>query len=279
MRVAPENVALLLRRYDGVAPYRELRAWGVSDHTVRRALAEGLVVKVRRGWLALPDADGHLVEAARAGVVLSCVTQAQRLQLWVQRDSGLHVAARPGSGSVDARAAVVHWRQPVVPRPAHSLVDPIENVLALVASCLPFEEALVIWESALRKDLVATEELRRLPLPPAARHVLAAARLWSDSGIESIARTRLRFLRLPITEQAWVLGKRVDLLIGDRLILEIDGATHTGTDRDKDIEFDARATLHGYHVIRVSYRQILEHWPQVQRLIMVAVAQGLHLAA
>ena len=279
MRVTPENVAVLLRRYDGVAPYRELRAWGISDHTVRRALADGLVVKVRRGWLALPNADSDLVAAARAGVVLSCVTQAQRLELWVQRDAGLHVAAPEGSGRLDAANATVHWRRPVVTRQPRTLVDPIENVLALVGDCLPFEQALIIWESALRKDLVTLDQLRKLRLSPNGRDLVAAARPWSDSGIETIARRRLRFLRSPIIEQAWVLGKRVDLLIGDRLILEIDGATHTGTERDRDIEFDARARLHGYHVIRVSYRQIIEEWPQVQRLIMVAVAQGLHLAA
>lgn len=278
MRVDPLRVPTILRRLGGVGSYGQLREWGVSDHTVRRALADRLVVKVRRGWLALPDADPHLVVAAREGVVISCVTQAHRLGLWVREQPGLHVAAPQGSGRVDL-AGVVHWARPVVPRPPGVLDDQIENVLALVANCQPFEEALATWESAMRKDLVSAAELSRLRLSPNARRLVELACPWSDSGLETIAVSRLRFLRLPMTVQASVLGRRVDLLIGNRLIVEIDGNTHTGPKRDRDIEFDARARLHGYHVIRVSYRQILDDWPAVQRLIMLAVAQGLHLAA
>ncbi|MGN8551212.1 UNVERIFIED_CONTAM: hypothetical protein OHV15_01330 [Microbacterium sp. SLM126] len=35
-------------------------------------------------------------------------------------------------------------------------------------------------------------------------------------------------------------------------------------------------TLRGYHVIRVTYGQVIEGWPDVQEQIMRAVAQGLH---
>ncbi len=34
----------------------------------------------------------------------------------------------------------------------------------------------------------------------------------------------------------------------------------------------------GFHVIRVGYTQIVGHWPEVQDVIMRAVAQGLHRA-
>lgn len=36
--------------------------------------------------------------------------------------------------------------------------------------------------------------------------------------------------------------------------------------------------LLGYHVIRVSYGQVMHGWPEVQEQIMQAVAQGLHRA-
>lgn len=35
----------------------------------------------------------------------------------------------------------------------------------------------------------------------------------------------------------------------------------------------------GYHVVRISYHQMMHEWPLVQDLIMRAVAQGLHLAS
>ncbi|HYP73948.1 MAG TPA: DUF559 domain-containing protein, partial [Microbacterium sp.] len=72
-------------------------------------------------------------------------------------------------------------------------------------------------------------------------------------------------------------GHRVDFLIGARLILQIDGGTHVGAQRDSDIRHDAQLMLLGYHVIRVGYDQVVGRWHEVQDLIMRAVAQGLHL--
>ena len=101
---------------------------------------------------------------------------------------------------------------------------------------------------------------------------------FADSGLESLAVPRLRWLQLPLRRQIWVFGHRVDLLIAERLVLQIDGAHHVGAQRDQDIAHDAELMLLGYHVIRVGYRQVVDHWEEVQDRIMRAVAQGLHLA-
>ena len=79
--------------------------------------------------------------------------------------------------------------------------------------------------------------------------------------------------------QIWIAGHRVDTLIGDRLVVQIDGAHHVGAQRSEDIRHDAELRLMGYTVIRVSYTQIMFEWHMVQDLIMRAVAQGLHLAS
>ena len=89
---------------------------------------------------------------------------------------------------------------------------------------------------------------------------------------------RLLWLRLPIIPQAWIAGRRVDFLVGDRLVLQIDGGHHVGAQREQDIEHDAQLMLMGYHVIRVGYTQVIDRWHTVQDLITRAVAQGLHLA-
>lgn len=278
-RAKPEAAVRAVQFNGGVAPTRRILDTGVSEQAIRMAVASGLLVRVRRGWVARPDADPYLVAAARAGVVLSCATQASRLGLWVQDTSRVHVAAPARSGHVRAGTAIVHWSAPIVPRPAQALVDPIENVLSLISNCLPFEEALATWESAVRHESVSLQQLRRMPLTPNGRRLLQLTQAYSDSGLETIAVSRLRFLRLALTQQAVILGRPVDVLIGERLILQIDGATHTGEQRDSDIAFDALAASHGYHTIRVSYFQLLDHWPEVQRLVMLAVAQGRHLAA
>lgn len=257
----------------------EIRAAGVSDHAIRRAVAHGALTHPRKGWLAAKGASPLLVGAARAGVLLTCVTQAEQLGLWVDTPGRLHVAAASNASTVRAGEATVHWARPVVPRPAGALIDPIENVLVIAAGCLPAEDALAMWESALRKDLVRLEVLRRLSLPPAARELARQAEHWKDSGLESIVLPRLTFLRLRVIAQAWLLDRHVDALIGDRLVLQIDGSTHVGEQREKDIAYDRQLVLLGYTVIRVSYWQVMHDWPTVQHQIMLAVAQGLHRAA
>src|SRR5690606_7847836 len=124
----------------GVVRTEVLRRHGVSRRTLERALHTGHLMRVRRGWVAARGADPALVAAARAGVVISCVSQAARLELWVHEEpEKVHVGADPHSSGGKPERAHVHWSQPLVPRHPDALVDPIENVLALVADCEPFE--------------------------------------------------------------------------------------------------------------------------------------------
>lgn len=267
-----------LHQRGGVARTRTLLLAGVSAHSLRRAKESGAVRSVRNGWVSLPDADRMKVTAAKRGVILSCVTLAARCGLWVPDPAQVHVAAAPHAGRVDAGTAVVHWARPMLPRLPDECEDSLENALVLIASCQPFEHALVVWESALKKRLIDPDVLRRLPLPPPAARVLEEARPFADSGLETIVPNRLRWMKLPMLQQAWLFGKPVDLLIGERLVLQIDGGHHVGEQRTRDIEHDAQLKLRGYHVIRVGYEQVMNQWPQVQALIMDAVAQRLHLA-
>lgn len=264
-----------LRRYDGVARVTTLQTAGHSRHHLRCALEEGRLLRVRRNWVALPGSDPLLVAAARAGVVISCVTEAKRLGLWVLDEPALHVAAgrHDAVPSIDAH---VHWSKPLVPRHPDALRDSIENALALVAACQPYERALVVWESALRMRLVDRDVLSRLPLGPHARRLLEASGAFSDSGLESLVLTRLRWLRVRIVPQAWIAGHRVDFLIGDRLVVQVDGGHHVGAQRESDNAHDAELVLRGFCVIRVGYRQVVDDWPTVQDRIARAVAQGLH---
>ncbi|MCR2792885.1 DUF559 domain-containing protein [Microbacterium sp. zg.Y625] len=260
----------------GVARRATLRAAGFSAHHIAQAVRRGELVAVQRLWVAVPDADPYLVAAARDRVALTCVTQARRLGLWVLGETEAHVAAKPHAGEIRAVGARVHWAQPILPRHPDALIDPVENVLATVAACQPFEPALAVWESALRRGLVERGVLERLPLTMTARRLLEAANPFADSGLESFVPPRLRWLRVPIVPQAWIAGHRVDFLIGDRLVLQIDGAHHVGAQRRSDIAHDAELMLLGYHVIRVDYLQVVENWPWVQDLVQRAVAQGLH---
>ncbi|MDT0157446.1 DUF559 domain-containing protein [Microbacterium sp. ARD32] len=264
----------------GVVRVQRVKEQGFGRRMIETAVDRGLLVRPRRGWLAAAGAPRMFHDAAKFGVVLTCRTGAQYYKLWLHDAAGPpHVAVPPTrTGHVEVLAKV-HWGAPLVPRDPDALVDPIENVLAYIAECEPFEQALATWDSALNQGLVEMAALARLPLRPAARRVLAEASPFADAGLETYLRTRLRWLRLPLRIQAWIHGHRVDALIGARLVLQIDGKHHVGAQRSEDIRHDAEVALLGYHVIRVSYAQVMFDWPTVQDLVMRAVAQGLHLAA
>ena len=277
MRRSPEELVRHIVELGGVARSARIVDLGFRRTEVEAAVASGMIVRPRRGWVAVPEADALLLAAARHGVVLTCRTQATRLALWVHDPSGPpHVAVRPNAASRQGLHAKVHWGSPPVPRHPDALADPIENVLANIAECEPFEQALATWESALNKTLVTIEQLRAFAWRPAARRILAQAMPFSDAGLETYVRERLRWLRVRVSVQIWIAGHRVDVLVGSRLVIQIDGAHHVGAQRSEDIRHDAELKVRGYHVIRVSYPQIMFDWPSVQDLIMRAVAQRLH---
>jgi very-short-patch-repair endonuclease len=263
----------------GVARRAELVAAGHSQRAIAAAVASGHLVSLRRLWVARPTADPYLLAAARGGVVLSCVSQARRLGLWVPGgEAEVHVAARPHSGRVTvAPGTRVHRALPLIPRPPFTLEDQVENVLAVVCACQPFESALAMVESALNKRLVDKAVLLELPLAAGMRRIVSEASPFSDSGLESFVVPRLRWMKVRIVPQVWIAGHRVDFLIGERIVLQIDGGHHVGRQRASDNAHDALLRLMGYHVIRVGYIEMIEDWPAVQALIMQAVAQGLHL--
>jgi very-short-patch-repair endonuclease len=262
----------------GIVRSIELVRRGTPEHLIRAAVSAGELVRLRRRWVAVPDADPYLVAAAREGVVISCVTRARRLDCWTLYSGPPHVAAAPTAGRVKLATAHVHRAAPVVPRPPDALEDGIENMLDLVARCQAEEVALAVVESALRRELVSRAALERLPISAALRDLLAAASSYSDSGLETIVPRRLAWLNVRILQQIWIAGHRLDFLIGERLALQIDGGHHVGPQREADIRHDAELMLRGFHVIRVGYHVVIDDWPFVQNLVMQAVAQGLHRA-
>lgn len=273
-----ERLLTHVRDAGGAARATAARRAGFSAALIAQVVATGALIRVRRVWIVLPDADPLILRAARTGVVVSCVTQARRLELWTRHaPDRVHVGAPPHAGRIDGTGLRVHRARPIILRKPDALVDPIENVLGLVASCLPFEEALTVWNSALNSRLVELHALQKYAWHGTARQVLAAATPFSDSGLETIVPERLRFLGVRILRQVWIAGHRVDFLIGERLVLQIDGGHHVGAQRTSDIRHDAQLLLLGYHVIRIGYAQVIDDWPAVQDTIMRAVAQGLHL--
>lgn len=276
--VAVERVQEDVRAKSGVARVTALRKLGHSRYSIGLALEQGRLARLRRDWVAVPGADAELVAAARWGVVLTCITLARRLGLWVLEEDRCHVATAPSSSGHRPSRATVHWSSPIVPRHPDNLVDSLENALVLLSTCQPREAALAIWDSALRQRMVERKVLLRLPLRGRALELLNDARSFHDSGLETIFLDRLLWLGVRVIPQAWIAGHRVDFLIGERLVVQIDGGHHVGEQRASDNAHDAVLLVSGYHVIRVGYSQVIDDWESVQGVIMLALAQGLHRA-
>lgn len=266
-----------VRNMGGAARITQLRERGHSGYMLRKAVTNGELVRPRNGWVALPDLNSELLFAVKHGVVLSCVSLARLNGLWVpETPDRPHVAVRRAGTHIHANARL-HWAAPLVPRDPAMFTDALVNTLGYVASCLPREQALVIWESALNKRMVDLQRLQLLPLSRATRELLAECRPYSDSGLETLFKTRLRWLSVSVHAQTWLFGHRVDFLIGQRLVVQIDGKQHEGKQKVSDYKHDAMLGLRGYSVMRVSYSQVMYEWHTVQEAILEALAKGWHL--
>jgi very-short-patch-repair endonuclease len=134
--------------------------------------------------------------------------------------------------------------------------------------------------AAAALEHVTVAALGRLHLrSAAARAVRDVASGVADSGLETLPVARLAAIGIPVRQQVWLEGHRVDGLIGRRLVLQTDGFSFhsTAVQRREDIAHDRRLALLGYTVLRYDYRQILSDWPRVEAEILLAMAQGLHL--
>lgn len=276
-RIGGMTVEQALRALGGVSPTSRVMARGYSQYDIRKAYNRGGLIRPRRGWIAFRSSDPQLLFAAGHGVTLSCVTQAKRIGLWVLEEDRTHVAA-PRGRKVDLEDAKIHRRRPLTPRPVGLLEDGIDNVLDCVAYCQPHDEALAVWDSALQKGLTDLQKLEALPLGPKARRLVSEATPFSDSGLETFVRSRMSWLGLPIRFQIWLHGHRVDILIGDRLVIQLDGRDHVGAQRSKDNAHDALLRSRDYTVLRFTYAEVVHRWPETQAAILDAIAHRLHLA-
>lgn len=176
-----------VRARGGIAHSTTLRDAGYAKHRIATAVASGTLLRVRRSWLATPDADAAVLAATELGGRLTCVSAAARRGLWVPHAPAAPHVAVPRTSSVTATAGIrLHWAQGPVPL---ARTDPIEHPLNLLfhaARCLPRRDGLAVWESAFRTGLVAPEVAARVQWRSARAAELAAlAGSLSDSGVES----------------------------------------------------------------------------------------------
>ncbi len=270
-----------LRRHDGIAHTSDLYALGFSTHAVAKAVTSGRMMRVRRSWIALRDCDPSVLAAVAAGGRVTCISAAERMGLWAPRGPDVHVWVPRSASRLPSAGLQPHWSRGPAPAARRSPVDPLLNILHHVARCQETAAALAIWESALNKKLVHPDILHRVVWRSRRAQRLAdIASHLSDSGLETEFVILMRAIGIVVRQQAAVDGRRVDALIGDRLVIQLDGfAFHSDpASRRRDLAADARLRVRGYTVLRFDHHQVFFQPQFVQEIVRTAIAQGLHHA-
>lgn len=273
----------------GLIATHELLARGESKASIRAALRREVIRRVRKGWYCASSLPELHVRAARVGGRLTCESAAARLGVWLPTTDGrLHVAVEPDrtqlrrsdEHTVRRRSepepeVEIHWADD---RTAGSRVEvPIDQMLVDLSRCHDPEYVLVAAKSALHARLIDSDGLARAldRMPARHRAVVGRARPESESGGETLFVSRMRALGILCRQQVWIGRDRVDALIGECLVVEIDGrAFH---DRARDNRRDARLIRRGYRVLHFDSDQILNEWPAVLATVITAISRGDHL--
>ena len=116
--------------------------------------------------------------------------------------------------------------------------------------------------------------------PKSVRRLLDECDPKAASGIESITRVRIRRKGVRLTTQAHIPGVgHVDMLIGDRLVVEVDGyAFHSEKESFQEDRRRNQVQAAGNYVyMPFTYDDVVSRWPHVEATIMGAVHNGVHL--
>lgn len=241
----------------GIFSTRLLRAHGLGQADVRRALAAGALNRVRRGWYCTPYAAPEVVTATRVGGRLTCLAALKSHGAWTLDDTALHVRVADGVSVLHQPGVRIHW----TPERVGPGVDSVEEALVTAVACVDFRALIVAVDSLANRGILTPIRLQAvLGVTPRGRRVLAVHDPQAESGIETLVRLALRRHRVRARSQVVIPGVgRVDFLIGDRLVIEADGYDWHG-DRaafERDRERDRELVRRGYVVIRASYRQVM----------------------
>lgn len=265
----------ILCRLGHIATTRVLLARGVGQAQLRSAVADGRVVRLKRGTLACPHLDEDVRDAAVAGGALACVSALRQAGVWSGLSRQLHIQVAPGAACQPSRACVSHWEHPRWEMESPWKTGPAQALWRAIR-CLDDENALAALESAIHGAYLPPATVERIALlaPRRLQPVLRQRISNSGSGNETIVRYRLQRLGYLVEAQAFVPGMgHEDLVVEGCVGLDVDGRMwHSGEDRfahdrDRDIHVEGL----GRRALRLRTSHIFETWPQTIAVIDRAV--------
>ena len=170
---------------------------------------------------------------------------------------------------------VAHW---VADPHGDRLGQPLDLALAHMVSCVPSMVAICAIDSALHLGLVTLDEIE-VHLSRRHRRLLLSCDGSAESGVETMFRLRARRAGFVLRTQVEMPAGRVDFVIGERLLIEVDGSAHHSGHADfvRDRERDALHKALGYVVVRFTYGQVVHRWHEVESVLTLIVGRGEHL--
>lgn len=247
---------------------------------MERAMRNGDLLPVDRNRVALRGTRAAILTAARARGTLTCLSALKLHDIWTLDDSRVHLNRSRGvrdghplpAGTSDCRGRLVG---------RDSVLEPVDVALSAVLACHDREAGIVALDSIIRQGVLTTDELERV----ATRHGAAALRLLSradgcvESPLESVLRHRFVMLGVRVRTQVVIprLG-RVDMLLGESLIIEADGFEfHSSKDSFRDDRRrDREALRQGFQSIRVTWADVFKEWNAVLPVLLDIVRTRRH---
>lgn len=246
----------------------QLLGAGLTERQVTSLVRARALIRVRRGFYARPGADDALLRAVRIGGRLCCVSAARRYGIWVAKDQFPHVALAhsasrlrsPGNrlrplDALNRDGCTLHWSKRN--GRAGYEVSLIEALVQIVR-CQPESLAIASLDSALNTKLLSNldEVFALLPRRYATLRNRVDAR--SMSGIETLVRLWVEDAQIPFDLQVTFAGVGdVDLVLDDRVVIEVDGREFHNDKQLRDYARDARLAARGYVVLRFDYAQVM----------------------
>jgi very-short-patch-repair endonuclease len=282
------SVAESVSALGGVASTDELAAGGFSLRAVDASVETGAVCRIRRGWLAVPGAPPEVVRAVAARGTLSCVSVLRAREVWTAdtpESRSLHVRVSrfdKVAQNPAARGLHVHRSWPTrALAPARGGVDSIEWALLHATMCQPRFDAIASLESALHlRQIRHSRVLELLETLPGRYAEFAQILAPAESGVETHTRLGLRAAGIRCRTQVAISGVGdVDLVVGDRLVIEVDGRRWHSDKKSfrEDKRRDLALVELGFLVIRLSYEQVMFQWKRVLAVIRGLMRRGEHL--
>lgn len=271
--------SFLRRRFEVWRP-SDLRAEGVSDRSRSACLESGALISLGKGWYASPSSPADVTGPLSRGHRATCVTAAKLYGLWVPDAPEAHEVGLRRESTTSEELVTRH--RPIIRTwPDDEPIMPLRTALLHAAHCLTPLDTAVLLESAIETWQLSAGDVAAIltELPHSRRRALGRISAHAGSGSETKVRRHLERRGVRVREQVDIPGVgRVDMLIGERLIIECDSLKHHGSTSGfhEDRRRDRMSLKGGYLVLRLTWHDIWLTWDETAELLSDLVNRRIH---